>query len=511
MSEAFLNLPESRQVSDLVKDFSGLVPISADRAIRIMTTQFILRLAAHGKTPEIRARANAAYRTLYPEALGVPDIDRTNPLALQGAPGHGKSSLTRAAARWVANLMGMRYRLNPADGTPITADDLVAVDWDLAGQSSAMLMGGMPAIMFMEPGQPPRLRELGEAPPDSAQEFMSFIPDYRTSLMHKAGAALLNLDDLSRAMPLIAQAGLGLLLSGQYNTMDLSPDTMVTASMNMGGSKDRTSVSNLMDDKAWPGRVQRGFLSTTPAEWARYTVATTWDKGDIRDAGMATLFGTEPFKVISDIGSGANPRSLSAATRSVAILLMAHGGLDALKEESVRYRAVSAVQADAGERAAKVFKLFAENYATALAGLTRPTNPVAAAAMTVVAGRAAVPPDNNVETALRALPEALSTTIQKVGNHLPAAGTLLLREFVGALHAKTGLARVVSATAIAGQEDSLPELPESAQKIVLEAAEQRPDAAVCIKALAEAGLSMARAASLKKQEARKPATRRRAS
>lgn len=363
-------LPESRQTADLVRDFTGLTQMSARSAIDNMVNQMLHRLATTSDNAETRTRAGEAFIKINPNALGVPGAMRVNPLVLQGPPGHGKSSLARAAARIVASSMGLKFLMNPGENVVVDHRHFVFIDLNLPGQPSAELLGGMPAVMAMNE-KTGALEHLspGTRAGEGQSEVMGYLPDYRVLALNRAAAGVLNLDDVSRALPNVAQAALSLLLENQYDSMALPKSVYVTASMNMGGAMDKTSVTNQMNDNAWRGRVDRAYLVTGTEEWMNYMRARVWAwcrKGNPDGAcGMAWLFGREPYSVLQDLDSGAQPRTIESATQGIANAVAAAGGLPAAFSNDNLRSMKSTVQSYAGVRAAMVFERFAKAFVDA--------------------------------------------------------------------------------------------------------------------------------------------------
>lgn len=78
-------------------------------------------------------------------AIGTPD-----PLLLQGIPGQGKTEVYHSAAKRICKELGLNYVRNVTDSYKPSRDDFVMVIQDCAGETSNLLLGGMPKTEEIE-------------------------------------------------------------------------------------------------------------------------------------------------------------------------------------------------------------------------------------------------------------------------------------------------------------------------------------------------------------------------
>lgn len=100
------------------------------------------------------AQMNVKVQNAYKKLTGINfDKDKVrapNPLLLQGIPGQGKTAVYHSAAKRVCSEFSLNYIKNVTDGYTPTRNDFVMVVQDCAGETSSLILGGMPKTEEVE-------------------------------------------------------------------------------------------------------------------------------------------------------------------------------------------------------------------------------------------------------------------------------------------------------------------------------------------------------------------------
>ena len=241
----------TRGVKDMVK------VKDTERLLQEIALDIVRNSHTRGDDPEIDERVSQAYQKLTGRrfrAFVIPSEGHVTPTALFGPPGHGKSSIFRAAAKMAAEAMGMRFidgeRLAGMDETEIGKDDFLFVVKEMAGQVSAITATGIPA----------------KAETKDGEEYMRVIPERVYSLTRRAGSSLFLLDDFGNAQKNVIPAFLGLLRERSYGDIQLGRNTMLGLTSNLGEHIDGAiGITSL--GKAIMTRVKRFYVEDDPQKF----------------------------------------------------------------------------------------------------------------------------------------------------------------------------------------------------------------------------------------------------
>lgn len=155
-----------------------------------------------------RIKMNKKIEQVYKEVTGadwVEDDEKVLSTLLLGAPGQGKTTAFKQAAKKAANALGLRFLLNPTEDVIITRGDFVFTTQEFSAENSKMELSGLPAKSVVQ-----------------EMEVMTRLIQWRLAALKLAGAGLLLLDDFPNASPNIQNLGLSLTDEKRYQGLDLS-------------------------------------------------------------------------------------------------------------------------------------------------------------------------------------------------------------------------------------------------------------------------------------------------
>lgn len=242
---------------------TGFPHASTTEVIDQLVIDMLRKFHTDGKDKSLDARIEKGFQ----EHTGMPfmkiaDADGTvkiMPTYLRGAPGHGKTTAFKEAAKRVAKLTGMNVVINPGDEYKPNANDIILITMELSGQVSAVDFGGIPT-------------KVSETGVDGVEyNYMAKLPNKRLAMLEHVTAAVLLLDDFANASPAIQNVALSILDEGRFQGLNLG-NTLVGVTGNLG-SLDRTHTSKssaaldtrcrsfyVEDDlKSWINRIERSF------------------------------------------------------------------------------------------------------------------------------------------------------------------------------------------------------------------------------------------------------------
>lgn len=228
----------SDEASKGVNDSSNLGSIARTTGLEMVYTTDIVELIQHdllmkmaGKSDELDAKIEKAYKTLFPKGRFKPDSFAVEGTLLLGPPGQGKTSVLREASRRNAQLLGMRFLDNPPEDIEITPDDFVFMSLEFAGVNSSIQIRGIPFKCEFENSQ------------GQTEKFLSFLKDRALSSLSNAGGAMLNLDDIMNGSAAMINVALPLFEEGRYSGLHLK-NILVCGTGNLG-SLDGTKTSDI--------------------------------------------------------------------------------------------------------------------------------------------------------------------------------------------------------------------------------------------------------------------------
>jgi len=268
----------------------------------------ILRSAwTHGESPELDERVRGAFESLTGKPFNPAVMPMAGqfvvPVILHGPPGHGKTSVVKAAAERAAELLGMNL-VTATDvyaGREVTEDDLLLVVEEMAGQHSAITLTGIPSKEETE--------QYGTV--------MRNLSDMRIPASRKAGVSIWLYDDLGNAAPNLIPALLNVFNERRYGSHYLGDNAMVIGTTNLGKALDGAiGISGL--GTALSNRVRHFLVRDNLNDWiARQErkIAAQRSRHRLNDYGFHAFMrrNTDLFNQEDVPASGGfvSPRSLS--------------------------------------------------------------------------------------------------------------------------------------------------------------------------------------------------------
>ncbi|PPC84604.1 MAG: hypothetical protein CTY38_00735 [Methylotenera sp.] len=204
--------------------------ISSDDIQDYMIERLLYRFRREDN-PELNFKIERVYKERYGVSMLPIDSSHVENICLHGTPGVGKTSAVRAAAKEVADMLGMKLVSNPVPPYTPQPNDIVLTTLEMSGEVSNIIMGGIPVS-----------DQLGVNDPI---KFMNKLPLYQLAIMGKATAGLLLLDDFVNAAPSVQNSALSIALEGRFQMLDLG-NTYVALTANLG-SLDNSDVVPLSD------------------------------------------------------------------------------------------------------------------------------------------------------------------------------------------------------------------------------------------------------------------------
>lgn len=187
--------------------------------------EFILKQMFYrylGARPEDEAQLREAYSKRFSgkKMRELLPHEKMNAVYLEGPPGHGKTTVQKAAAKEFAKLMNKKFYAEVTqkmlmDGK-IDKDCVVFEVIELAGETSNKEVFGLMAKVKI-----------------NGMEFMGHLPDWRLAATMMAGYGYVLYDDFATATHQVQNSTLGLLLSGTAGDLKMTVNEMSGASIKM--------------------------------------------------------------------------------------------------------------------------------------------------------------------------------------------------------------------------------------------------------------------------------------
>lgn len=221
----------------------GLVEIDTNEAmeeisIAILRSAYRMPDAENPVLTDEEVKMNNKIKKAYKEMTNSEWLEEDRKILstlLLGAPGQGKTTAFKQAAKSVAKLLGLRYLENPKDQTEVSKDDFVFTSLEFSAENSKMELGGIPAKSTIH-----------------GEEVMTRLTQWRLKSLSHAGAGLLLLDDFPNASANIQNLGLSLTDEKRYQGLNLS-NVYIGLTGNLG-ALDGTHTTRL--STALRGRVE---------------------------------------------------------------------------------------------------------------------------------------------------------------------------------------------------------------------------------------------------------------
>lgn len=255
----------------------GLMQIDTHEAMEEIAIA-ILRSAYHYTSPEnptlsadqlaLNEKIKKSYSEFTNGATWVDDQRKVLSTLLLGAPGQGKTTAFKQAAKKVAKSLGLRYLENPKDETNVTKNDFVFTSLEFSAENSKMELGGIPAKSTIH-----------------GREVMTRLKQWRLESLSVAGAGLLLLDDFPNASPNIQNLGLSLTDEKRYQGLNLS-NVYIGLTGNMG-ALDGTHTTRL--STALRGRCEIYYTQDKVANFIQRGKAEYAD--ELGDVGVLSFLG----------------------------------------------------------------------------------------------------------------------------------------------------------------------------------------------------------------------------
>ena len=275
--------------------------VNTEDAIELVAQDILFKLYERG-----RGQLDAAIEKAYAEHFGVQIKvvcpERVSATHLRGAPGNGKTTVFREAAKLVAQWLGLEF--TPAEKIGIddvpTSRQLVFYVHELGGSVSNVDFGGIP--------QKHRLQMQDGS---QGEEFMVKLPHIMFAKMKYAGVGILLLDDFANASEAVQNVALSIVEEGRFQGLDLGR-VYVGVTSNLGAALDQTNTGRVSSAiisrmktfacedtvERWIARIQRryndalgdggiaGFLRSSPEHFSTlpklrespFPCPRTWEK-----------------------------------------------------------------------------------------------------------------------------------------------------------------------------------------------------------------------------------------
>lgn len=295
-----------------LSDEIGLPLSYTNDLVRDVTVDILLSMQAGTTSQTKKAKVQEALKSLYPNGTFLDDGHVPAPMLLLGCPGHGKTSVLRAASRDAAALMGLNFKDNPPSDEPITENDFILLSVEFAGQNSALMIRGIP---FMKRDE------------QTDVQYMDFLKERAFANMEHAGGGTLLLDDLANANIAMMNVALPILEERRFNRT-LLDNFYVGATGNLG-SLDGTKTSSYSSALLNRGKV---ILVRDKIEDLAARMSEKYGQDELGDCFFNSFMlrqGQGLIETVPKAGSlqpVATPRSLDKAIKAMRVELMKVGG-----------------------------------------------------------------------------------------------------------------------------------------------------------------------------------------
>lgn len=215
-------------------------------------------LTMRGRSPELDAKIKEAYVERHTKRndgrapIWIKDGPLVSGTMLAGPPGHGKTSVMRAAAKAAAEMVGLTFVDNPDESQRIDTSCYVFLSLEFAGVNSALQIKGIPYKKKIQWTEDAENAVAGDASKSFEVEYMSYLKDYSLSLFQMAGGGTLLMDDLLNATPEMINVALPLTEEKRFAGTHLGK-VYVGATGNLG-ARDGTKTSGM--SRALSGRLR---------------------------------------------------------------------------------------------------------------------------------------------------------------------------------------------------------------------------------------------------------------
>lgn len=296
---------------EALADQTGL-PLSYTNDLVDDVTVDILLSMQVGADAAKKVKIQAALKSIHPNGTFLDDGFAPAPHILVGCPGHGKTSVLRAASRRAAGLLDMNFLDNPPSDQPIGKNDYVFLTLEFAGQNSALMIRGIPYQKKDE---------------QTDVEYMDWLKERAFANMEKAGGGTLLLDDIANANVAMMNVALPILAERRFNRTIMKSFYMA-ATGNLG-SLDGTKTTGYTSAMLNRGKVNlvRDKVEDLAARLAEKYGADAF--GDCFFSGWLIRGGQAMIETVPMAGSMQNvatPRSIDNSCQAFRIELMKVGG-----------------------------------------------------------------------------------------------------------------------------------------------------------------------------------------
>lgn len=141
---------------------------------------------------------------------------------LMGFPGHGKTTAFKVAAQQIAEGLGMRFLLNPAEDEKVGPNDFLFNSVEMSGEVSLSGVVGLPLVR--------------KAETEGDVSYTGHAPTLRLALCKEAGLSVVLFDDALNASPSIQNILLAFAEEGRFRGLDLGEHTYVGLTGNLGAA-----------------------------------------------------------------------------------------------------------------------------------------------------------------------------------------------------------------------------------------------------------------------------------
>lgn len=253
-----------------------LPELSPDEAVDLITEGILFQM--YGKDPELDQKIDAAFRQWKqvnaPISVFRPEV--IDYLFLKGAPGHGKTTVYRTAAKRVCQMLDLELITGLKDGQMPTKQHFLLLTKELAGANQATDIGGIPArkVFVDETGR--------------EEEYMTKLLEASLIGLNHAAGGMLILDDVTNAGPAVQNIINSLVLENRFQGLEI-PHAYLGLTGNFG-AKDGTHVAPMSN--ALKSRCQTYYVETLPKQWVRYVQEKYADA--VADGGVGAFLQRNP-------------------------------------------------------------------------------------------------------------------------------------------------------------------------------------------------------------------------
>lgn len=310
------------------------------------------------KEREINADVEAFYKKLTGQDF-PPYQRKIRTPALFGPPGHGKTSVTEAASRTVANGLGWRYiSAEELDLVPIEEIDhktYVFISHETAAAVTAIDLIGMPAK---------------EKVSDSEEHFMARLYSLQILKMQRAGGCTFLFDDALNAAKHIQASMLPVTDRRRYGSLSFH-NSLIAVTGNLGALDDSDATRAASPLR---GRVKSSLVYDTVENFIARTRANETFKDELGDVFVRQFFHRYPDLFTQHPKRGtqggfASPRGWNDFIEGARDVLHQHGGRTAWRQ--ARKEVVEQASQILGPDVAKSYDAFLESVLTLADPLAR--------------------------------------------------------------------------------------------------------------------------------------------